>query len=304
MSSLLVLTCIIDPNHGPMDDVIVNRVFALLEKANTDIMNFKWLSQEKACDIFIQNMTLARLSEVAKDVAKKLPLDFSCQMANHHRRKSLLVSDMDSTMIEQECIDELAEKCGIKAHIASITEQAMRGEIDFESSLKARVKLLKDLQSSVLDDVIAHAITISQGAETLVKVMRFYGAKTILVSGGFTFFAKKIAQKIGFDESHANQLCIKDHQLTGEVMLPILDATVKRRLLKEYVSNMHIDRAMTLAVGDGANDVPMLKEAGLGVAFYAKPAVEMACNAQINRTDLTSLLYFQGYNDADIQAAL
>jgi phosphoserine phosphatase len=212
------------------------------------------------------------------------------------RRKKLLIADMDSTMIGQECIDELADYAGLKSRVAAITERAMRGEIAFEPALRERVALLKGLPATVIDTVIDERIRLTPGGPVLVATMRANGAYTCLVSGGFTAFTSRIAAMIGFDEQHANRLSIDaGGKLTGEVIEPILGREAKLDMLKRLRVHLRLGREDTLAVGDGANDIPMIEEAGLGVAFHGKPAVKEAATARIDHGDLTALLYAQGY---------
>lgn len=212
-----------------------------------------------------------------------------------NRRKRLLVADMDSTMIEQECIDELADFAGLKAHVAAITERAMRGEIEFASALRERVALLKDLPATVVDDVLRKHIRLMPGGRALIMTMRKHGAYTCLVSGGFTLFTGKIAAQIGFDENRGNRLMIEGGKLTGKVGEPILGSEAKLASLKELAGKLNLDLRETLAVGDGANDLPMLRAAGLGLAYRAKPAVAAEAAARVTHGDLTALLYLQGY---------
>jgi phosphoserine phosphatase len=212
-----------------------------------------------------------------------------------HRRKKLFVADMDSTMIEQECIDELADLVGLKARVAAITERAMRGEIEFEPALRERVALLKGLPASVIDEVIEKRIRLMPGARALVMTMRAHGAYTCLVSGGFTLFTGRIAALIGFDENRANKLVIESGKLTGRIEEPILGRKAKLEALKALTARLKLDPADTLAAGDGANDIPMIEAAGLGVAYRAKPAVAAAAQARIDHGDLSALLYLQGY---------
>jgi phosphoserine phosphatase len=216
------------------------------------------------------------------------------------RRKRLLLADMDSTVIGQECVDELADFVGKKTHVAAITERAMRGEIEFAPALVERVALLAGLPATVIDRVITERITPTAGARTLVATMQANGAHTCLVSGGFTLFTTQIAEMIGFDEARANTLVIDDDGLlTGQVALPILGRDAKLATLIELRGRLGLTGAETLVVGDGANDLGMIKEAGLGVAYHAKPAVAAAAGARIDHSDLTALLYLQGYSGAE-----
>jgi phosphoserine phosphatase len=212
-----------------------------------------------------------------------------------HRRKKLLVADMDSTMIGQECIDELADHAGLKAHVAAITERAMRGEIEFEPALRERVALLKGLPLSAIDAVLSERIVLTPGGRTLLATMRRHGAYACLVSGGFTHFTKEIARRVGFDEDRSNGLIVEDGKLSGRVQEPILGREAKLAALHELTATLRIAPQDTLAVGDGANDLAMIEAAGLGVAYHAKPKVAAAAQARIDHGDLTTLLYAQGY---------
>jgi phosphoserine phosphatase len=215
--------------------------------------------------------------------------------ANANRRKRLLIADMDSTMIGQECVDELADRVGLKARVAAITERAMRGDIAFEPALRERVALLAGLPASVIAEVIAERIRLTPGGPTLVATMRANGAYTCLVSGGFTLFAERIAAMSGFDENRANRLVVTDGRLAGRVEEPILGREAKLATLKDLTARLGLETAATLAVGDGANDLAMLLSAGLGVAYHAKPVVAAQAHARIDHGDLTALLYMQGY---------
>jgi phosphoserine phosphatase len=230
------------------------------------------------------------------------PIDLVVQ-PTAHRRKRLFLADMDSTMIEQECIDELADFVGLKAEVAAITERAMRGEIAFEPALRERVALLKDLSVGVVDEIIAHRITLTPGGRALVQTMRAHGAYAGLVSGGFTLFTGPIAQRLGFDEHRANRLVVKGKRLAGTVEEPILGREAKLATLIELRERFGLAREETLAVGDGANDLAMLGEAGLGVAYHAKPAVAATAHARIDHGDLTALLYIQGYAASEFAAS-
>jgi phosphoserine phosphatase len=202
---------------------------------------------------------------------------------------------MDSTMIGQECIDELADFAGMKAHVAAITERAMRGEIEFEPALRERVALLKDLPASAVDEVLAKRITLTPGGRELVATMRAHGAYACLVSGGFTLFTSAVAAKIGFQENRANELVVRDGKFTGEVKEPILGRAAKLATLVDLMESFDLDDIDSVVVGDGANDLAMIQAAGLGVAYHAKPAVAAAAAARIDHGDLTALLYAQGY---------
>jgi phosphoserine phosphatase len=212
-----------------------------------------------------------------------------------NRRKKLFLADMDSTMIGQECIDELADFAGFKDHVAAITERAMRGEIAFEPALRERVALLKGLPTATIGEVLAKRITLTPGARTLVATMRAHGAYTCMVSGGFTLFTQPIAALIGFDETRANSLVLDGGLLAGTVSEPIFGRTQKRDVLIELRTRFKVGKDDTLVAGDGANDMDMIAEAGLGVAYHAKPAVAAAAPARIDHGDLTALLYVQGY---------
>jgi phosphoserine phosphatase len=242
------------------------------------------------------------VTERLRAAVKGLPIDIAVQPVTA-RRKGLFVADMDSTMIEQECIDELADYAGLKAHVAAITERAMRGEIEFEPALRERVALLKGLPVAVVDEVIAKRITLTPGARTLVATMRANGAYTCLVSGGFTLFTSRVAAMISFDEHRGNTLVIEGGKLAGSVAEPILGREAKLATLIELRERLGLSAQDTLAAGDGANDLAMLEAAGLGVAYHAKPKVAQAAHARIDHGDLTALLYLQGYARADFVEA-
>jgi len=222
------------------------------------------------------------------------PVDIFVQ-PKEGRRKKLLLADMDSTMIGQECIDELADFVGLKEHVAAITERAMRGEIAFEPALRERVALLAGLDESVVETAIAQRITLTPGGQALVQTMRAHGAYTALVSGGFTVFTSRIAPMIGFDENRANVLCVANGLFAGEVEEPILGKAAKLAALEELTRQHGLELGQAMAVGDGANDLAMLEAAGFGVAFHAKPAVASAAFARVDHGDLTALLFAQGY---------
>ncbi|MEY3308507.1 MAG: phosphoserine phosphatase SerB [Pseudomonadota bacterium] len=215
------------------------------------------------------------------------------------RRKRLLLADMDSTMIEQECIDELAFVAGVGPRVADITARAMNGELDFEAALRARVTLLAGLPETVIGEVLDSRITFMPGGRTLVATMKAQGGHAVLVSGGFTAFTGPVAAALGFDENRANVLQIRDGRLTGTVAEPILGRAAKVRALEEVSARLGIGENQVLAVGDGANDLGMLGRAGAGVALHAKPAVAAECALRVNHGDLTALLFLQGYARAE-----
>ncbi|KQN09544.1 phosphoserine phosphatase [Sphingobium sp. Leaf26] len=253
-----------------------------------------WLDEGKAADIvFAADPVAARVALAG--IGDKV--DAIVQPVAG-REKKLLIADMDSTMITVECIDELADYAGIKPQIAEITERAMRGELDFEGALHGRVALLKGLPDSAIDQCRTERVVIMGGAKALVRTMKARGARTLLVSGGFTRFTGPVADEIGFDVHVANVLEIADGALLGTVTTPIVDAARKRTELEAAIAD-GIDRTLTLAVGDGANDIPMIQGAGLGVAYHAKPKTREAAAAEIVHGDLSVLLYAQGIASAD-----
>jgi phosphoserine phosphatase len=224
-----------------------------------------------------------------------LQVDMVLQKAEG-RKKRLLIADMDSTMIRQECIDELADEAGVGARVADITARAMNGELDFEGALRERVGLLKGLPEAVIAQVLRDRITLMPGGRVLLATMKANGAYAALVSGGFTAFTSAVAAKLGFDENRANMLQVTGGKLAGTVAEPILGKEAKLQALHEITARLGIAPADAIAVGDGANDLPMLLAAGTGVALHAKPQVQAECKLQVNHGDLTALLYLQGYS--------
>lgn len=215
------------------------------------------------------------------------------------RRKSLLLADMDSTMIRQECIDELADEAGVGAYVADITRRAMNGELDFEAALRERVGLLKGLPEAVIGKVYDQRITFMPGGKELLATMKANGGYAALVSGGFTAFTSRVAAELGFDENRANTLLTENGTLTGEVGMPILGKAAKLEALEQISARLGLTPEQAIAVGDGANDLAMLSRAGAGVALHAKPSVAAQCDIRINFGDLTALLFIQGYSRAD-----
>jgi phosphoserine phosphatase len=229
-------------------------------------------------------------------------LDLVVQAAEG-RRKRMLLADMDSTMIRQECIDELADMAGVGAHVAAITARAMNGELDFEAALLERVALLKGLDAAVIAQVMAERITFMPGGAALIATMKANGGHAALVSGGFTAFTEQVAAALGFDEHRANTLLIEGNRLAGDVARPILGRQAKIEALEQITARLGIAESDVIAVGDGANDLGMLGRAGTGVALHAKPSVAAQCDVRINHGDLTALLFIQGYARADFAAA-
>ena len=263
-----------------------------------------WLEKGVAADIpFAGSSDLDRRAAVGvvRAALGALPVDIVVQPAAH-RQKKLLVADMDSTMIGQECIDELADFVGLKEKVSGITERAMRGEIAFEPALRERVALLRGLDDSIVDKIIAERITLTPGGRELVRTMRAHGGEAWLVSGGFTLFTARIGAAIGFNEHRSNLLNVEHGKLTGTVAEPILGKQAKLDTLLAVRNRMGLAPHQTLAVGDGANDLAMLGAAGLGVAFHAKPQVAAEAHACIDHGDLTALLYLQGYRRAEFTA--
>jgi len=252
-----------------------------------------WLSPDEAAEFLLQAIPSNRW-DVWADLQQK-QVDLVIQHAGG-RRKKMLLADMDSTMIEQECIDELADVAGVGDHVKDITARAMNGELDFEGALTERVALLKGLDASVIDTVLASRITYMPGGKTLLSTMKASGAHCVLVSGGFTAFTAQVAADLGFDENRANTLLIEDGKLTGDVARPILGRAAKVQALDEITARLGIAEADVIAAGDGANDLGMLGRAGFGVALHAKPSVAEQCDIRINHGDLTALLFLQGYS--------
>ncbi|HET9902158.1 MAG TPA: phosphoserine phosphatase SerB [Xanthobacteraceae bacterium] len=267
----------------------------------------RWLSPGEAWEAQFaapRGDELSGLLAQARAAIRGAPVDANIVQGDRKaRRKRLLVADMDSTIIGQECIDELADFVGLKPRVAAITERAMRGEIAFEPALRERVALLKGLPEGVIEAVLRDRITLTPGATVLVATMRAHGAATCLVSGGFSGFVDRIAARVGFDASRSNVLEVADGRLSGTVREPILGREAKLATLVAMRGELGLSESQTLAVGDGANDLAMLVAAGLGVAFRAKPAVAAAAAARIDHSDLTALLFLQGYAREEFKTA-
>ncbi len=290
----LVATLIANPSRPELTPALADRALRAVDASRID-----WLAEGIAADLHLPAgseaaAALATLREVIADV----PVDVAVQV-EATRRKKLLLADMDSTMIDQECIDELADEVGVKAHVAAITARSMNGEIAFEPALRERVALLRGLDAGVIERIIDNRLTLAAGGRELVATMKAASAWTALVSGGFRTFTGPIAAKLGFDEHRSNTLLEADGRLTGEVADPILGREAKAAALTEIAARLGITPADAIAVGDGANDLDMLDLAGTGVALHAKPSVAERAKIRIDHGDLTALLYLQGYRRED-----
>lgn len=274
-----------------LDDEMVAAAAAQLAAADVMAGPPQWIDRGSAADLPLTGDAARARAVLAEWQA---PVDVVLHRAGA-RRKRLIIADMDSTMITVECIDELADYAGIKPQIAAITERAMRGELDFRAALAERVALLAGLDASVIDRCLAERVALMPGARTLVQTMAAAGARAVLVSGGFTRFAEPVATEIGFHRAVANRLELAGGKLTGKVADPVIDSAAKRAELEAEVAALGITAADALAVGDGANDAPMLAAAGLGAAYRAHAVAQAAASASITHGDLTALLWAQGY---------
>ncbi|KQO80261.1 phosphoserine phosphatase SerB [Rhizobium sp. Leaf262] len=290
----LVATLIANPSNPVITTALAESAAKAL-----DASGLYWLADGIACDLVLRDgADAASAQTVLRQAILDLPIDIAIQEQDN-RRKKILIADMDSTMIGQECIDELAAEVGLKDKVSVITARAMNGEIAFEPALRERVALLKGLPISVVDDVIEKRITLTPGGLELTATMKAKGHYTALVSGGFTVFTSRIAQTLGFDENRANILGEKDGVLDGTVAEPILGKQAKVDALNDIAAKLGISPDDAIAVGDGANDLGMLHLAGSGVALHAKPAVAAEAQIRIDHGDLTALLYLQGYRKSD-----
>jgi phosphoserine phosphatase len=283
------LVLLSNPARPTLDGGIVQAAVEILRAGGATVGAPDWLAPDVACDIPFEGPALPSLGITGIDAVF---------VAREGRRKQLLVADMESTMIDNEMLDELADFLGLREKISTITARAMNGEIDFAGALKERVGLLKGLPLAKLDEA-AKRIRYMQGGATLVATMKQHGAYCALVSGGFTHFTKLVAGTLGFDFDSANVLTRDGQALAGTVEMPILGKEAKLATLRHLSASRSHATADAAAVGDGANDLPMLKEAGLGVAFHAKPAVAAAVSARLDHCDLTGLLYLQGYRRSE-----
>jgi phosphoserine phosphatase len=293
MSSVLVATLIADPSMEPLNEATLDRAALALH----GIERRRWLDEGVAADLVFTGDLKAKRAVLESALEGEF-IDIIVQPLAH-RRKRLLVADMDSTLIGQECVDELADVAGVGERVAAITERAMRGEVAFAPALRERVALLAGLPETVIQDVLKDRITLTRGARTLVQTMRANRGYVAIVSGGFRQFTGAIRERLGADEDRANVLMIEGGKLTGKVTEPILGQDAKLHALNEIAATMGLTLDDTVAVGDGANDLPMLQAAGLGIAYRAKPRVAAAADARIEHTDLTALLYAQGFARQD-----
>ena len=288
-----VLTVIGAPGSRPLDESLIDAVFTALGEAGAAHGAPQWLDPGYAFDIPIESALPKSAEAAVRERLAGAPFDIAV-LPVEGRRKAVLVADMESTVIAQELLDELAEAVGIRTQIAKITARAMAGELDFEAALKARVGLLAGLPVATLDEM-RERITLNPGARALVQTMRAHGAYAALVSGGFTHFTETVQARCGFDEAHGNRLVFAGGTLSGEVAAPVLGAAAKHETLMRLCAARGSGLDAACAVGDGANDLAMVRAAGLGVAYRAKPVLREAAQVHIEHGDLTALLYLQGY---------
>lgn len=290
MTAILTLVA---PDGAPLTDRRIAAAARALEAAGAGLGTWHWLAPDRAGDLPFTGLAPEAAHRAAAATLADLPVDFHAQPAAN-RRKRLLLSDMDSTILTNETLDELADFAGMKDRIAAITARSMAGEIDFAAALIERVAMLADLPEDALGKTAA-GMTYSPGAMTLVRTMRRHGAFTALVSGGFRYFTGLVAREVGFDLDLANELEISDGRLTGRLVGAILDQNGKANALNHLAVERGLTPADAVTVGDGSNDLAMLRAAGLGVAYRGKPILRREIRCQVNHADLTALLYFQGY---------
>lgn len=290
-----VLTLIGNAGSAPLEPVHIERVCQRL--ATTGRVD--WLAEKEACDLFFDSpLSAVDITGQARDALSGTAFDTVCTSIEG-RRKKLLVSDMDSTVINQECIDELGDAIGLGSRIREITAAVVRGDMSFSDALRKRMALMKGMERCLLISVYEERISLKAGARTLVQTMRRHGAFCILVSGGFSFFTRRIAERIGFHDHQGNKLAFEDGKLTGEVLEPILGRSAKLNTLTRLCDEKGLEPSDVLAVGDGANDIKMIKAAGIGVAFHGSDSLRKQANACIDHGDLTALLYIQGFRKSE-----
>jgi len=289
-----------DGDQG-LDDGLVQRVDDALQAAGAKTADPEWLAPGLAVDLPVIHLPPSAAETSARRAVRDLAIDVVVQPVRG-RRKRLLVADLESTIIRQEMLDELARSVGLHEEIAAITQRAMRGELDFEAALAERVGKMKGLSLTQIAEAAVH-ITLSPGAQTLLATLRAHGSFCALVSGGFTVFARLIAERLGFDDVRANKLEVEGDYLTGRVVPPIMGGDGKLQALREYCMRLGISTAEACTVGDGANDLPMLRAAGLGVAWHAKPIVRAGASMRLDYADLTGILYLQGFRQSEFLEA-
>lgn len=295
-----VLTLVAAPGREGLEAQACERGAAALAAAGASLGPADWLAPAEAWEQAFSGPPVSRAREILQAALAELPLDVAVTPLAG-RRKKLLVADMESTIIAEEMLDEIAARLGIADRIAPITARAMAGELDFTAALRERVALLAGQPANLLEEM-ATGMTLNPGARTLIRTLRAAGAVTALVSGGFTCFTEGVATACGFDRQQANRLVIEDGRLTGEVAAPVLDRGAKQRALEALAAEQGLDPAETCAVGDGANDLDLLRAAGLGVGYRPKAALRAVADAAIDHGDLTALLYFQGYRRAEFKS--
>lgn len=288
-----ILILVSSDSVKPLRQELLNKVGVL---ARVEGLPWNWLKPGKAAEIVLQTLSDSWSRSSLEELLKDDRIDSFLISDNGHRKKKLLISDMDSTMVVGETLDDLAASCGLKAEVARITEKAMSGQLDFPEALRTRVMMLKGLGEAALADV-AKEIACMPGGEVLVRVMKEHGAFCVLVSGGFTCFTGPVAERLGFHAHHGNVLEFNDKKLTGRVVDPILDHRAKLAFLQQYARDQQLPEADCLAVGDGANDLAMITAAGLGVGYHPKPYLKEKADNSILYGDLSALLYVQGYTD-------
>lgn len=290
---------IISGESFTLNEQELNQIVDAIQYSGGIVEDVRYISTEKVADIYFAVLGVEEANSILSNLLENFEIDFVVQ-PEQGRRKKLLISDMDSTIINQECIDEIADVLGIKPQIAEITERAMNGELDFKDALRERVSLLKGVSEEELLQVYNDKITIQNGAKTLVQTMAENGARCVLVSGGFTFFTSRIKQACGFHEEEANILEFEAGKLSGKVREPILDSEAKLNAIKFHCEDLGILPFMSCAIGDGANDLKMIKYAGLGVAYRAKKIVADQAKYKINIPNLENVLYAQGYSEEEL----
>jgi len=288
-----VLTLIANPAAVVLDDSTVSAVRDALAALKIETAPADWLAVGQAVDLAFAGPSTLAAETCARQALGAAPIDVIAQRT-YRRKKKLLIADMDSTIVIGETLDELAAFAGLKDEIAAITQRAMRGELDFAAALKERVAMLKGLDESFLAQTMAQ-VELSPGAAVLIATMRAHGAITALISGGFSYFTDRVRQQVGFDSSLGNQLAIEGGKLTGQVIPPIVDKDTKLNMLVDTAEQLGLGMSDTMAVGDGANDVPMISAAGTGVAYHAHPVAREAAQARLDHADLTGALFVQGY---------